>query len=133
MMESLPAIDEPCRERTGRTADLPSLSIETSPVCGDYQTDDLGPLEPLMSDPTISEIQVYSADSIFIVRNRCVMAVQDRFDNAGHLLAVIKQLVAPEELSEESPIIKTTLHSTASVTAALTRVGFRPLISIRFS
>ena len=53
----------------------------------------LGPIEPLISDPTISDILVNNYKTIFVERKGRLERTKVQFDNDAHLLKVIEKIV----------------------------------------
>ncbi|HKR12728.1 MAG TPA: CpaF family protein [Pyrinomonadaceae bacterium] len=54
----------------------------------------LGPLEPLLKDPTISDILVNSHDTIYIERRGRIESTTVRFKDDEHLMRVIERIVS---------------------------------------
>lgn len=55
----------------------------------------LGPLEPFIHDPQVSEIMVNSPDQIFIEKSGTLSQVNDSFRNEDHIYHVIDRIVSP--------------------------------------
>ncbi len=125
-----------CRDVHFQTAGLPpdsDIPVRLSIANNRVPDSGLGPLESLMIDPGITEIQVFSPDSIFIVKNGAIVPVEEKFDDGRHLREVMHRLIAPQTLSDEIPLIVGELFKHGQITASITRVGFRPLIWIRLT
>ncbi|MDX1495532.1 MAG: hypothetical protein R3253_15800, partial [Longimicrobiales bacterium] len=54
----------------------------------------LGPLQPLMDDPTIADILVNTYDSVYVERNGRLEPTDVRFHDDRHLLQVIDRIVS---------------------------------------
>jgi pilus assembly protein CpaF len=54
-----------------------------------------GPLEPLLSDPDISEIMVNGPRNVFVERNGEVLETDVSFNDEDHLLRIIDRIVSP--------------------------------------
>src|SRR6266542_2945880 len=55
----------------------------------------LGPLEPLLADPTITEIMVNGPDRVFFERKGVLSASDRSFRNEEHVMRIIEKIVAP--------------------------------------
>src|SRR5215468_6877987 len=66
-------------------------SVERDQVIGEVLDElfGLGPLEPLMADPTVSDILVNGPDNIYIERRGMLERTNARFDDAKHLMRII--------------------------------------------
>ncbi len=67
----------------------------------------LGPLEPLLRDPTISEIMVNDIDRIFYERDGRIYRTAARFRDKAHVMRIIERIVAPigRRIDESSPMV----------------------------
>src|SRR5580658_5437325 len=70
---------------------LPMTLVERERVIEEIQDEvfGLGPLEPLLKDPTISDIMVNGFDNIYIERGGRVIETNVRFRDQAHLRTVI--------------------------------------------
>ncbi|GGE11151.1 type II/IV secretion system protein [Polymorphobacter glacialis] len=94
----------------------------------------LGPLEPLLKDPTISDIMVNSASMVFIERNGRIEQVGTRFANDAHLLRIIGKIVSNvgRRVDESSPMVDARLPDGSRVNAIIPPLALDgPCISIR--
>jgi pilus assembly protein CpaF len=55
----------------------------------------LGPLQPLLADPAVSEIMVNGASSVFVERAGRIEQVDVAFDDDAHVLRVVERMLAP--------------------------------------
>ncbi len=99
------------RERLARMLreEAPLLASATADVFLDELVDDvggLGPLEPLLADPTITEIMVNGADRVFVERAGRIVEVQCEIDTAT-IVRVVERVVAPLglRLDRASPMV----------------------------
>src|SRR6202023_1003439 len=54
----------------------------------------LGPLEPLLKDPTVSDILVNTYKRVFVERRGMLEATSVQFRDDGHLMSIIDRIVA---------------------------------------
>lgn len=81
----------------------------------------LGPLEPLLADPMITEIMVNDKDNIFIEREGRIEAAEIKFRDTAHLRHVIDRIVAPigRRIDESSPLVDARLPDGSRVNAII--------------
>jgi pilus assembly protein CpaF len=81
----------------------------------------LGPLEPLLADPTISDILVNGFDTIYIERRGKLEATNARFTDHGHLLNTIDRIVSAvgRRIDESSPMVDARLADGSRVNAII--------------
>lgn len=94
----------------------------------------LGPLEPLLADPTITEIMVNDPDTIFIEREGRIVRVGISFRDEGHLRHVIDRIVAPigRRIDESSPLVDARLPDGSRVNAIIPPLALGgPALTIR--
>jgi pilus assembly protein CpaF len=94
----------------------------------------LGPLEPLLSDPTISDILVNSSDMIFIERRGKLQRVDVKFRDDRHLMQIIDRIVAAvgRRIDESSPMVDARLADGSRVNAIIPPLALDgPSLSIR--
>ena len=94
----------------------------------------LGPLEPLLADPTITEIMVNGPSQIYIERHGKIERVRRAFLNDEHVLRIIDRIVTPigRRIDQSSPRVDARLPDGSRVNAIippLSLVG--PVITIR--
>jgi pilus assembly protein CpaF len=93
-----------------------------------------GPLEPLLADPTVSEVLVNGADSVRVERNGLLEGTDVRFADEAHLLRLIHRLVdeAGRRIDERSPIVDARLPDGSRLTAIVPPLAVRgPMLSLR--
>ncbi len=94
----------------------------------------LGPLEPLLKDPTISDIMVNSASMVFIERRGRIEEVGTRFANDMHLLRIIGKIVSRvgRRVDESSPMVDARLADGSRINAIIPPLALDgPVLSIR--
>src|SRR5437870_10938110 len=67
----------------------------------------LGPLEPLLRDPSISDILVNTCKNVFVERNGVLERVAATFQDDRHLLRVIDRIVSAvgRRIDDSSPMV----------------------------
>lgn len=94
----------------------------------------LGPLEPLLADPTISDILVNGKNSVFIERAGILSKVDTSFRDDRHLLQIIDRIVARvgRRVDESSPMVDARLPDGSRVNAIIPPLALDgPALSIR--
>jgi pilus assembly protein CpaF len=93
-----------------------------------------GPLEPLLADPTITEVMVNGPNHIYIERRGKIHRIDTVFLNDEHVLRVIDRIITPlgRRIDETSPRVDARLPDGSRVNAViepLSLVG--PVITVR--
>src|SRR6266700_3750765 len=94
----------------------------------------LGPLEPLLRDPTISDILVTTPKLVYVERGGKLYRTSVEFKDNLHLLRIIEKVVARvgRRVDESSPLVDARLPDGSRVNAAIPPVAVDgPLLSIR--
>jgi len=94
----------------------------------------LGPLEPLMKDPSITDILVNNYSKVYIERRGVLQRAPIQFKDDKHLLHIIEKMVAAvgRRIDEANPIVAARLADGSRVTAAIPPVTLDgPALSIR--
>ena len=94
----------------------------------------LGPLEPLLQDPTISDILVSTPKLVFIERDGKLQRTRVEFKDDAHLLRIIEKIVSNvgRRVDESSPMVDARLPDGSRVNAVIPPVAVDgPLLSIR--
>ena len=94
----------------------------------------LGPLEPLMKDPTISDILINGHENCFAERGGMLEKVEVLFKDEAHLLRVINKIVSAvgRRIDESHPMCDARMHDGSRFNAAIRPIGVDgPLVSIR--
>jgi pilus assembly protein CpaF len=94
----------------------------------------LGPLEPLLADPTISDILVTTPSLVYVERAGKLYRTPVEFKDNAHLLRIIEKVVSRvgRRVDESSPLVDARLPDGSRVNAAIPPVAVDgPLLSIR--
>jgi pilus assembly protein CpaF len=94
----------------------------------------LGPLEPLLQDPTVSDILVTGPHLVYIERAGKLHRTPVEFKDNNHLLRIIEKIVSRvgRRVDESSPMVDARLPDGSRVNAAIPPVAVDgPLLSIR--
>src|SRR6266446_2949965 len=94
----------------------------------------LGPLEPLLKDPTISDILVNGFDNVYIERGGRVVETNIRFKDSAHVRMIIERIVSAvgRRIDDSSPIVDARLADGSRVCAVIPPLSLiGPVISIR--
>jgi pilus assembly protein CpaF len=94
----------------------------------------LGPLEPLLKEPTISDILVNRHNKVFIERNGKLSETNVRFKDDAHLLHIIEKIVSQvgRRIDEAQPIVDARLQDGSRVNAIIPPLALDgPCLSIR--
>ncbi len=94
----------------------------------------LGPLEPLLQDPTITEIMVNDPENVYIERDGRLEKTEIRFQDEAHLRHIIDRIVAPigRRIDEASPLVDARLPDGSRVNAIIPPLALRgPALTIR--
>src|SRR3989454_3348891 len=93
-----------------------------------------GPLEPLMKDPSITDILVNNYSKVYIERRGVLQRAPIQFKDDRHLLHIIEKMVTAvgRRIDEANPIVSARLADGSRVTAAIPPVTLDgPALSIR--
>jgi pilus assembly protein CpaF len=94
----------------------------------------LGPLEPLLKDPSINDILINGHESTFVERHGLLEPVACRFKDEAHLLRIINKIVSAvgRRVDESHPLCDARLLDGSRVNVAVRPIGVDgPLVSIR--
>jgi pilus assembly protein CpaF len=94
----------------------------------------LGPLEPLMADPTVSDILVNGFDSVYVERRGRIEGTDVRFRDNAHLMNIIDRIVSRvgRRIDESSPMVDARLKDGSRVNAIIPPLAIDgPTLSIR--
>jgi len=102
---------------------MPLSTNEKERLVNDVQHElfGLGPLEPLLADPTISDILVNSPRTIYIERNGKLEITDVAFKDDEHLMRVIERIVSTvgRRIDESSPMVDARLKDGSRVNAII--------------
>ena len=94
----------------------------------------LGPIEPLMADPSVSDILVNGPHQVYVERHGRICPTTIQFDNEQHLMRVIERIVSRigRRVDETSPMVDARLADGSRVNAIIPPLSLDgPLVSIR--
>jgi pilus assembly protein CpaF len=94
----------------------------------------LGPLEPLLQDPSITDILVNGHETVFVERGGVLERVETRFKDERHLLRIIQKIVSAvgRRVDESSPFVDARLPDGSRVNAIVPPLAVDgSLLSIR--
>jgi pilus assembly protein CpaF len=94
----------------------------------------LGPLEPLMQDPTVSDILVNGAKEVYVERAGVLEETKVIFKDDAHLMRIVQKIVAAvgRRIDESSPMVDARLADGSRVNVVLPPLAIDgPHLSIR--
>jgi pilus assembly protein CpaF len=94
----------------------------------------LGPLEPLLEDPTVSDILVTTPKLVYIERAGKLVRIPVEFKDDAHLQRIIEKIVSRvgRRIDESSPLVDARLPDGSRVNAVIPPVAVDgPMLSIR--
>jgi pilus assembly protein CpaF len=141
---ALEDLDEKVRAREIRQALMVLLDEEEEPLnlaeknrLGrdlEFEILGLGPLEPLLSDPTISDILVNRYNQVYVERRGLLEMEDIRFQDNEHLLKIINKIVSNvgRRIDESTPMVDARLPDGSRVNAIIPPLALDgPMLSIR--
>ena len=94
----------------------------------------LGPLEPLLADPTVSDILVNGCSQVYVERCGKLELTDVRFSDDAHLMKIIDKVVSRvgRRIDESSPMVDARLPDGSRVNAIIPPAALDgPVVSIR--
>jgi pilus assembly protein CpaF len=84
-----------------------------------------GPIQPLLDDPTVSEVMVNRADRVYVERKGKSMLTDVRFEDDAHIRRIIDRIVVPlgRYLDENSPLVDARLPDGSRVNVVIPPVA----------
>jgi pilus assembly protein CpaF len=115
---------------------IPMTMAERDRVIEEVQDEvfGLGPLEPLLKDPTISDIMVNGFDNVYVERAGRLVETNVRFRDQAHLRMIIDRIVSNvgRRIDDSSPIVDARLDDGSRVCAVIPPLSLiGPVVSIR--
>ena len=98
------------------------------------ETFGLGPLQPLMNDPNVSDILINGPNTVYVERNGQMQRVNVAFNDAFHLLHIIQRIVgqAGRRVDAANPMVDSRLPDGSRVNAIIPPLALDgALVSIR--
>ena len=93
-----------------------------------------GPIDPLLKDPTVTEVMVNAPDEIYIERNGQLLRSNVRFDDMSQLINVMRRMAASvgRRIDESSPMVDARLPDGSRLNAVIPPAATRgPALTIR--
>jgi pilus assembly protein CpaF len=100
----------------------------------EHETFGLGPLEPLLADPTVNDIMVNKWDEVYVERHGRLERTGLSFRDNAHLLHIIERIVSRvgRRIDESSPMVDARLPDGSRVNAIIPPLAIDgPALSIR--
>ncbi len=100
----------------------------------EHETFGFGPIEPLLQDPTVSDILVNGARDVFVERFGKLEPTDVIFRDDAHLLQIIERIVSQvgRRVDESSPMVDARLPDGSRVNAIIPPLALDgPILSIR--
>lgn len=99
-----------------------------------YEMLGYGPLEPLLADPSVSDILINTHKQIFIETKGKLVETDIRFDSDAHLMRILDKIVSRvgRRIDESSPMVDARLPDGSRVNAIIPPLAIDgPIVSIR--
>jgi pilus assembly protein CpaF len=111
-------------------------ALEKQQICDEVLDEvfGLGPLEPLLQDPTISDILVNGSKQVFVERKGLLELTSVTFRDDSHLLRIIDKIVSQvgRRVDESTPMVDARLSDGSRVNAIIPPLALDgPVMSIR--
>jgi pilus assembly protein CpaF len=124
------------RDQIARLGDELPPSIDRQQLLDEVRDEaiGLGPLEPLLADPTITEIMVNRHDEVFVERMGQLLRWPAVFTSDRAVQGIIERIVAPigRRIDESSPMVDARLKDGSRVNAVIPPLALKgPSITIR--
>ncbi len=94
----------------------------------------LGPINPLLNDPSVSEVMVNGPSHVYVERKGKLVLSDVTFRDNEHVLHIIEKIVAPlgRRIDESSPMVDARLPDGSRVNAIIPPLALRgPTLTIR--
>jgi len=94
----------------------------------------LGPIEPLINDPEVTEVMVNGPFQIYVERHGRLELTDKRFRDNTHVMQIIERIVAPlgRRVDEKSPMVDARLSDGSRVNAIIPPLALKgPTVTIR--
>jgi pilus assembly protein CpaF len=99
-----------------------------------YEMLGLGPIEPLLADPTVSDILINGSQQIYVERHGRIEHTNVTFSDDAHLMKIIDKIVSRvgRRVDESSPMVDARLPDGSRVNAIIPPLALDgPVVSIR--
>lgn len=116
--------------------DFPLSTLDRDSLAAEVMNEvfGLGPLEPLLHDPTVSDILVNTYDTVYVERRGVIEKTPVVFRDNAHLMHIIDKIVSAvgRRIDESSPMVDARLLDGSRVNIVIPPLAVDgPLISIR--
>lgn len=94
----------------------------------------LGPIDPPIHDPEVTEIMVNGPSQVFVEKRGRLQLTELRFRDDAHLLDVVRRIIAPmgRRIDQSSPMVDARLRDGSRVNAIIPPVAVDgPVVTIR--
>ncbi len=94
----------------------------------------LGPIEPLLHDPSISEVMVNAPDEVYFERDGIMYQSDVRFRDTDHVMQIVERIIAPlgRRVDESSPMVDARLADGSRVNVIIPPLAPKsPTMTIR--
>jgi pilus assembly protein CpaF len=123
-------------DRFVQEAGIPMTTVEKDRLIEEVLDEvfGLGPLEPLMNDPSVSDIMVNGYDSVYVERAGQLVETPVRFKDQAHVRMTIDRIVSNigRRIDDSSPIVDARLADGSRVCAVIPPLSLiGPVLSIR--
>jgi pilus assembly protein CpaF len=118
------------------TTNIPLSTIERDRLAQEVLDEvfGLGPLEPLLQDPTVSDIMVNTHRNVFVERRGLLEKTDFAFRDNAHLMHIIEKIVSAvgRRIDESSPMVDARLLDGSRVNIIIPPLAIDgPILSIR--
>jgi pilus assembly protein CpaF len=129
------AVEQAAEERISQ-ADETIGRQERLRLASDVADDVLGfgPIEPLLRDPTVTEVMVNAFDKVFVERAGVISLSDCSFRDDAHILHIIDKILRPlgRRIDDASPMVDARLPDGSRVNAVIAPLSVRgPALTIR--
>src|SRR5262249_37444377 len=94
----------------------------------------LGPIEPILKDPTVTDILINTHERVYVERDGQLEAAPVRFRDEAHVLRIVNKIVGAvgRRVDESSPMVDARLTDGSRINVAIRPIAIDgPLVSIR--
>jgi pilus assembly protein CpaF len=94
----------------------------------------LGPIEPLLKDPTVSDILINTHEKVYVERFGQLEQVAVRFKDEAHVLRIVNKIISAvgRRVDESQPMVDARLADGSRINVAVRPIAVDgPLVSIR--
>src|SRR5215475_7782964 len=94
----------------------------------------LGPIEPILKDPTVTDILINSHECVYVERGGQLERAPVRFKDEAHVLRIVNKIVGAvgRRVDESSPMVDARLLDGSRINVAVKPIAIDgPLVSIR--